>query len=109
VKSATQYLVWSLGIELTGEHIRSDHRTLARIFRQATPPGTRLQSILAHQPFNAMKPAGQPFRQHIMPDMASTIGLIAGTEASPDLVEKNFIIASMITRRAIKPGMEART
>ncbi len=103
------FLVRSVGCELAIQDVGHDDRSVAGIFRQTAPPWSRSERVLTHQPLNAMKTARQAFSQHIMPDTPGTIGSVAVLETLPNLVQQNLIVAGMVARRAIEPGMEAGT
>jgi hypothetical protein len=64
--------------------------------------------MLPHDPFDPMQPAGEPFRQHIVPDASYAIGTIAALEASVDRRPEHIVVPSMRTGAAVEPGVKAR-
>ena len=65
-------------------------------------------AFLAHQPLDAMQTGVEPFGQYVVPDPPGAIGAIASGKAGPDPGDEHLVILSPSTRRAVKPGMEAR-
>lgn len=78
----------------------------ALIRGEAPPAWPRPQSLLTHQPLDAMKSACGSLGQHVMPDPPGTISPVAADEAGLDPCAKDLIAACSGTGRPGKPGVE---
>lgn len=61
------FLVRTIFLELTVQHVVSNGTTRATVLGYCTPSRSRTQRLLAHEPLNTMQPTGLALLQHVVP------------------------------------------